>query len=82
VKAERAFNEDPAVRVIILLTRSVSESANLQKGGNIQVFIDVVSYRVVAQCIGRIYRVGQEREIFVYILSVDETFDQALLSRY
>jgi SNF2 family DNA or RNA helicase len=62
VKAERAFNEDPDVRVMILSTRSASESANLQKGGNVQVFMDVVSYRVVAQCIGCIYRVGQERE--------------------
>lgn len=82
VLSEAGFNNDPAVKVAIMSTRSATESANMQKGGHSHVFMDNIPVPAMLQAIGRTHRIGQEFEQSVWILTTDETVDQALQQMY
>lgn len=82
VKAEREFNYNPAIAVVVCSSRSCQESMNLQRGGHIQVFMDYVSASATIQMVGRSHRIGQESEVRVYRLVVDETYDQVLQAHF
>lgn len=79
---ELAFNTNPDVQVAIMSSRSATESANMQHGGHLHVFMDLIPITSILQAIGRTHRIGQMFEQFIWILTTDETVDQALQQMY
>lgn len=83
VKAELDYNSSTHdVGILVCSSRSAQESMNLQKGGHVQVFMDVVSATAMLQCIGRSHRIGQLAGVIVYRITVDETNHQVLQAAY
>lgn len=79
---QRFNNSKNSVRVLIFFTRITSASVNLQKNCRIFLFIDVSgSANIVLQSIGRLYRIGQKRECRVFLVILDEFYDQVMQAR-
>ena len=76
VKAEWEFNHNPAVGFLVASSRSQTESMNLQNGGHIQVFLNVLGATPSIQACGRSHRIGQTKAVIVYRLTTDGTYDQ------
>lgn len=59
-EAERAYNEDLNIKVLICSSRSAAESLNLQYGGHHILVLDIVPINTLLQIAGRQFRVGQK----------------------
>jgi SNF2 family DNA or RNA helicase len=82
LEAEHAYNNDPAIKILVCSARSASESLNLQKGGWHIVIMDVIPINKLLQIIGRGFRVGQKHAQTIKMFVADETYDQYLLFKY
>ncbi|KAI7457748.1 hypothetical protein KC357_g9308, partial [Hortaea werneckii] len=78
------FNDPDSdeIMVVIASSRSAAESINLQKGCHYIFILDVVHFNIIAQIIGRVFRIGQRFQQFIKILTLNRTYDQVLLSQY
>jgi SNF2 family DNA or RNA helicase len=74
--AEKAFLHDPSVQVCVCNTKCGGESWEGYSAGLV-VFYDIVTSPTVRkQCIGRMFRDGQEKETTVIELVMRDTFDE------
>lgn len=78
-EAKRRLNQDPNCRVLIGTDAAAGEGLNLQEQADVVIFA-AKSWRpdLVEQCIARVHRRGQDRQVHVYSLICPATVDEAI----
>jgi SNF2 family DNA or RNA helicase len=69
------------VELLAVHPKSAGHGLNLQHGGNHMVFISLPwSLELYEQTVGRLHRSGQLREVWVYILTAENTVDEKIFA--
>lgn len=77
------FNDpsDP-VKILLCSSRSAATSFNAQRSCADMIILEIPwNLSTVDQMVGRLWRVGQDKEVKVHILVVDFTYDQVIQAR-
>ncbi|MCJ1282973.1 hypothetical protein MMC26_002300 [Xylographa opegraphella] len=72
------FNQVKSVNVCLISTRAGGQGLNLFGANRVIIMDDTFNPMYEEQAIGRAYRIGQLKHVFVYRLTVGGTFEQAL----
>ncbi len=82
-KVLERFNDPSSDIMILLMTTSLgSVSLNLQGAASRIIVMEIpVSFYVLVQVLGRIYRIGQRQEQFLYLLYTEDTYDQIAIHK-
>ncbi|KAI9810553.1 MAG: hypothetical protein M1827_006226 [Pycnora praestabilis] len=82
-EAVNLFNDpDSGVQALVTSLRTTSASVNLQHDCPYMIFMEVPgSANILMQAVGHIYRIGQKSPQFIWICTVDHTYDQTIQYR-
>lgn len=75
-EAERAYNKDLNIKVLICSSRSVAKLLNLQYGRHYILVLNIVPINTLLQIAGRQFRVGQKNPQEIRVVYVNKTEDQ------
>jgi superfamily II DNA/RNA helicase len=79
---EVRFVDNPKCGILLVSAACGSESMNLQRTCHVQVHLEPLSSTNTLQCIGRCHRLGQEKEVKVYRLMTDGSYDDVMQAAY
>ncbi|TAQ83067.1 hypothetical protein B7494_g8609 [Chlorociboria aeruginascens] len=79
----KAFNSTSSDIWVLLLTTALgSTSLNLQESASCMVVMEIpISFYILTQVLGRVNRIGQKKVQRVYLLWIDQSYDQIALHR-
>ncbi|CAI7604194.1 unnamed protein product [Penicillium glandicola] len=77
----RNFNDDPTTHVCLISTHAGGVGLNIQAANRIVIFDFLFNPTWEAQAIGRAYRLGQQKPVFVYRMIAAGTFEEKLYSK-
>ncbi|KAB5570320.1 hypothetical protein GE09DRAFT_703654 [Coniochaeta sp. 2T2.1] len=80
-KDVKRFNDDENTEVYLISTRAGGEGLNIHGANRVVIFDFKYSPMEEQQAIGRAYRIGQTKPVFVYWLIVSETFESSIQNR-
>ncbi|KAI9173046.1 hypothetical protein H9P43_007177 [Blastocladiella emersonii ATCC 22665] len=79
-KGIKRFSTDPACSVFLISTTAGATGINLIAASRVIILDSSWNPVHEEQAIGRAYRLGQRREVFIYRLFIDDTYDSALFA--
>jgi SNF2 family DNA or RNA helicase len=79
--AIKTFNSDEGADIYLISTRAGGVGLNLQGANRVVIFDFKYSPTDEQQAVGRAYRIGQQKPVFVYWLIVDGTFETVVQQR-
>jgi len=80
-EAVKEFNNDPTSEVYLISTRAGGVGLNIFGANRVVIFDFKFTPAEEQQAIGRSYRIGQSKKVFVYWLTVGGTFEGAIHNR-
>lgn len=75
------FKTDPKSTVLLLPTSSGSNGLNLTEATNVVVVEPLLNPAIELQALGRVHRIGQQKETHVYHLLIEETVEENVLEQ-
>lgn len=79
--AVKRFNDDGTAEVYLISTRAGGEGLNIHGANRVVIFDFKYVPMEEQQAVGRAYRIGQTKPVFVYWLIVGETFEESVQNR-
>lgn len=80
-QATKDFNTDGNAEVYLISTKAGGVGLNIQGANRVVVFDFKYVPMEEQQAIGRAYRIGQDKEVFVYWLIVGSTFEESIQNK-
>lgn len=77
----RRFNNDPSTSVFLISTKAGGLGLNIQAANRVVIFDFQFNPTWEQQAIGRAYRIGQKKEVFVYRMVAAGTVEEKIYSR-
>ncbi|KAJ5795057.1 SNF2 family helicase/ATPase [Penicillium paradoxum] len=74
----KTFKDDPTVNVFLISTRAGGLGLNIQTANRVVIFDFMFNPTWEEQAIGRAYRIGQKKQVFVYRLVGAGTFEEKI----
>jgi hypothetical protein len=79
--AVKRFNDDGEVEVYLISTKAGGEGLNIHGANRVVIFDFKYVPMEEQQAVGRAYRIGQTKPVFVYWLIVADTFEESVQNR-
>jgi SNF2 family DNA or RNA helicase len=79
--AVKRFNDDGKAEVYLISTKAGGEGLNIHGANRVVIFDFKYVPMEEQQAVGRAYRIGQTKPVFVYWLIVAETFEESVQNR-
>jgi SNF2 family DNA or RNA helicase len=79
--ATKKFNQDGDAEIYLISTKAGGVGLNIQGANRVVIFDFLYVPMEEQQAIGRAYRIGQEKPVFVYWLIVGGTFEESIQNR-
>ncbi|OQE24891.1 hypothetical protein PENFLA_c009G02158 [Penicillium flavigenum] len=76
----RGFNNDPSTYVFLISTKTGGVGLNIQTANRVVIFDFQFNPTWVQQAIGRAYRIGQKKKVFVYRMVAAGTLEEKIFS--
>ncbi|KGO58488.1 Helicase, C-terminal [Penicillium expansum] len=77
----RRFNNDPSTSVFLISTKAGGLGLNIQSANRVVIFDFQFNPTWEQQAIGRAYRIGQEKKVFVYRMVAAGTVEEKIYSK-